>query len=416
MKGDTKQRQNRKHIPTETGSNTKNEGVPAKRAKKLKVPTSKTRHSTTPAGASSPNHSSSDLEDAAGQKKTENSDMEYDVSIGSSISESWDVPVSNNEVEFSSLKQNTKMLIQSRKSKDCSKDNTEKLPVKRRNKNTLKQRTYVSLDSDHLECPISGFSARPLIKKKEKSKEKRRKKDPTQCKHCSRLIKGRVAMERHMLTHTGEKPFECYDCGRRYSNSSNLRIHQQSHTGKMDYSCEQCGQKFTHLSYLKVHLLRHSDKRPHTCDQCGKGFIQKYHLKRHLLVHSDKIPYTCDKCDATFNRMDCLRLHMRSVHLINCNEIKPNKPFKCDMCEKAFTTRTSLEMHSRIHTGITPFSCSICQRKFKQSSQMHSHMRTHSGEKPYACDICGMKFLRKNYVRIHKEKKHLSKVLISTVK
>ncbi|XP_072518961.1 uncharacterized protein [Salminus brasiliensis] len=422
-----------KHLSTETASVLEKEGVPAKRGKKTKAPTSKTsksRCSTTPALTASSDHSLSDLEDTAGRQETKYSvqlygsspDLEDDRSRGSSKSEHLDelVEDSDDEAELPSLKHNSKR-FRHKRSKHSPEDlfssseleDVEKQPVKRRIKKTPKRWRGASADSDLLEWPIDASLARPLAKTKVKGESKRRQAGPIECKVCGRLIRCQAVMKRHMLTHTGEKPFECDDCGRRYTSSSNLRIHQQSHTGKMDFSCEECGHKFTHLSCLKLHLLRHSGKRPHKCDQCGKSFIQKYHLKRHLLVHSGKMSYACDQCDASFSRTDYLSLHMRNVHLSEGNEkeikAKPSKPFKCNVCEKAFITRTSLEVHVRVHTGVTPFTCSICQRKFKQSSQMNAHMRTHSGEKPHACDVCGMKFLRKNYVRIHKEKKHLAK-------
>ncbi|XP_036424779.1 zinc finger protein 135-like isoform X2 [Colossoma macropomum] len=420
-------KQTNKHIPTETASDPENE-VAAKRAKKQKAQTSKKprgQRSTAPASAATPNHSLSGLEDTAGRQKNKSSvqnferssDLEDDGSRGSSPGHSdKHTDDSGNEVESASLKQSCKKFRKNRKSswglKDpSSSSESEDDEKKQRRKKTSKGKRLASGDSDFLEWPIGGSSARPRAKKNEV--RQRKPKGPIECKICGRNIRCKAIMERHMLTHTGEKPFECDECGRRYTSSSNLRIHQQSHTGKMDYSCEECGQKFTHLPYLKRHLLRHSGKKLHICDQCGKGFIQKYHLTRHLLVHSGKMPYACDKCDASFNRTDYLSLHMRNVHLSECseNDIKPEvkRPYKCDVCEKAFATRTTLEAHARVHSGIKPYSCNICQRKFKQSSQMHSHMRTHSGEKPHSCNLCGMKFARRNYVKVHKEKRHAAK-------
>ncbi|XP_017571640.1 zinc finger protein 37-like isoform X2 [Pygocentrus nattereri] len=420
-------KQTNKHIPTETASDPENE-VATKRAKKQKAQTSKKprgKRSTTPGSAASPNHSLSDLEDTAGCQKNKtsfqnferSSDLEDDGSRGSSPEHSdKHTDVSGNEVESESLKQSCNKFRKNRKSSWALKDpssysESEDDEKKQRRKKTTKGKRRASGDSDFLEWPIGGSSARPRAKKKEVRESK--SKGPIECKICGRNIRCKAIMERHMLTHTGEKPFECDECGRRYTSSSNLRIHQQSHTGKMDYSCEECGQKFTHLPYLKRHLLRHSGKKLHMCDQCGKGFIQKYHLTRHLLVHSGKMPYACDKCDASFNRTDYLSLHMRNVHLSECseNDIQPEikRPYKCDVCDKAFTTRTTLDAHARVHSGIKPYSCNICQRMFKQSSQMHSHLRTHSGEKPHSCNLCGMKFARRNYVKVHKEKRHAAK-------
>ncbi|XP_053361965.1 zinc finger protein 98-like [Clarias gariepinus] len=242
---------------------------------------------------------------------------------------------------------------------------------------------------------------------KKKEGQVPRKAIPIKCEICSRSIRCKAILKRHMLTHTGEKPFKCEECGKQYTSSSNLRIHQLSHSGKMDYVCNECGQKFTHLPYLKRHLLRHSGKKMHVCEHCGKGFFQKYHLLRHIPIHTRQTAHICDKCDMSFNRTDYLKLHLLNVHQIESNmpEVKLKK-HKCEMCDKSFANPASLETHKRIHTGVMPFSCSTCSRQFKQSSHLYSHMITHSSEKPHSCNICQLKFSRKNYLRKHKERMH----------
>lgn len=243
---------------------------------------------------------------------------------------------------------------------------------------------------------------------RKKEGESPRKANPIECEICGRSIRCKAVLERHMLSHTGEKPFECDVCGKHYTSSSNLRIHQLSHSGKMDYACNECGQKFTHLPYLKRHLLRHSGKKMHICEHCGRGFIQKYHLLRHILVHTRQTPHTCDKCGMSFNRTDYLKLHLRNVHLIgsNTSKAKEEKLYQCEMCTKSFANHNSLETHKRTHTGSMPYSCIVCSRQFKQSSHLYSHMFTHSSEKPHACNLCELKFTRKCYLRKHKERVH----------
>ncbi|KAG7328965.1 hypothetical protein KOW79_007139 [Hemibagrus wyckioides] len=260
--------------------------------------------------------------------------------------------------------------------------------------------------SDLVEQPVEGSLSKPRVKKKEGQSP--RKAVPIECEICGRSIRCKAILERHMLSHTGEKPFECDECGKHYTSSSNLRIHQLSHSGKMDYVCNECGQKFTHLPYLKRHLLRHSGKKMHICEHCGKGFIQKYHLLRHILVHTRQMPHVCNKCGMSFNRTDYLNLHLRNVHLIESNtpKAKAEKLYKCETCNKSFSNHSSLETHKRIHTGAMPYSCIVCSRQFKQSSHLYSHMFTHSSEKPHACNLCELKFTRKSYLRKHKERVH----------
>ncbi|KAI5624799.1 zinc finger protein 239-like [Silurus asotus] len=277
-----------------------------------------------------------------------------------------------------------------------------KLPQKRKDQD-LK---LLLRKSEVLEKPTEGSPSKPRVKNKEGQSP--RKAVPIECEICGRNIRCKAILERHMLSHTGEKPFECDVCGKHYTSSSNLRIHQLSHSGKMDYTCNLCGQKFTHLPYLKRHLLRHSGRKMHICEHCGKGFIQKYHLLRHILVHTKQMPHVCNKCGMSFNRTDYLKQHLRSVHLIesSTHKTKSEKLFKCETCGKSFASLTTLETHKRVHTAAKPYSCIVCLRHFKQSSHLYSHMFTHSSEKPHACNLCKLKFSRKTYLQKHKEKMH----------
>ncbi|KAF4085635.1 hypothetical protein AMELA_G00097290 [Ameiurus melas] len=289
-------------------------------------------------------------------------------------------------------------------------EDVKEKPKKPRGKVTPKRKAQALInllgESDQLEQP-TGESRKPRVKEKEGTSP--RKAVPIECKICGRSIRCKAILERHMLSHTGEKPFGCDECGKHYTSSSNLRIHQLSHSGKMDYVCNECGQKFTHLPYLKRHLLRHAGKKMHICEHCGKGFIQKYHLLRHLLVHTKQTPHICDRCGMSFNRTDNLRLHLHSVHQIERDlpEAKPEKLYTCETCTKSFVSQASLEIHKRIHTGAMPYSCTVCSRQFKQSSHLYSHMFTHAREKPHACNLCELKFTRRTYLRKHKERVHV---------
>lgn len=289
-------------------------------------------------------------------------------------------------------------------------EDAKEKPKKRRVKVTPKRKAEALKKllgaTDHQEWAIDGSSSKPRVKKKKA--QNRHKAAPIECDICGRSVRCKAMLERHMLSHTGEKPYECNECGKHYTSSSNLRIHQLSHSGKMDYVCNECGQKFTHLPYLKRHLLRHTGKKLHICEHCGKGFIQKYHLLRHILVHTRQTPHVCDKCGMRFNRTDYLKVHLRNVHQIESNSLKGKveKLLKCETCEKYFANHASLETHKRVHTGTKPFSCIVCSRQFKQSSHLYSHMITHSSEKPHACSLCLLKFTRKTYLRKHKERVH----------
>lgn len=75
------------------------------------------------------------------------------------------------------------------------------------------------------------------------------------CRHCGKTFKTRSHLQRHTLTHTGEKPYHCNRCDCRFNQSSSLRNHV---------------------------IAIHTKEYPHKCDICGKGFLMPAVLRKHL--------------------------------------------------------------------------------------------------------------------------------------
>lgn len=47
------------------------------------------------------------------------------------------------------------------------------------------------------------------------------------CFVCGKVFKRRYDVQRHMVTHTGEKPFQCKHCPSRYTENGNLLKHMR---------------------------------------------------------------------------------------------------------------------------------------------------------------------------------------------
>ncbi|XP_018426683.1 PREDICTED: zinc finger protein 770 [Nanorana parkeri] len=75
------------------------------------------------------------------------------------------------------------------------------------------------------------------------------------------------------------------------AKSSQERPLQKTRTRAVQnrYRCSVCSKSFHTPSKLERHLLTHSGQRPFVCQECGKSFRQDAHLKRHMVTHV-KVP------------------------------------------------------------------------------------------------------------------------------
>uniref|UniRef100_A0A8C3WF26 Ras-responsive element-binding protein 1 n=1 Tax=Catagonus wagneri TaxID=51154 RepID=A0A8C3WF26_9CETA len=104
------------------------------------------------------------------------------------------------------------------------------------------------------------------------------------CPHCPRVFPWASSLQRHMLTHTGQKPFPCQKCGAFFSTKSNCERHQLRKHGVTACSPRRNG-LIPQSKESDVGAHDSTGERPYKCQTCERTFTLKHSLVRHQRVH-----------------------------------------------------------------------------------------------------------------------------------
>mmetsp|Transcript_1416 Transcript_1416/g.1949 ORF Transcript_1416/g.1949 Transcript_1416/m.1949 type:complete len:359 (-) Transcript_1416:142-1218(-) len=106
------------------------------------------------------------------------------------------------------------------------------------------------------------------------------------CPLCGRSFTHKYNLQRHFLTHTGEKPYQCDCCEKRFTQRGNLNQHRRTHTGERPYRCEICNKTFTQRSTFAQHQRTHKRQKHEGCHQ-QDDLSQKDHFL-HVAVRQNQ--------------------------------------------------------------------------------------------------------------------------------
>ncbi|KAF6345566.1 ras responsive element binding protein 1 [Rhinolophus ferrumequinum] len=104
------------------------------------------------------------------------------------------------------------------------------------------------------------------------------------CPHCPRVFPWASSLQRHMLTHTGQKPFPCQKCDAFFSTKSNCERHQLRKHGVTNCSLRRNG-LIPQSKESDVGPHDSTGERPYKCQTCERTFTLKHSLVRHQRVH-----------------------------------------------------------------------------------------------------------------------------------
>ncbi|XP_030213450.1 POZ-, AT hook-, and zinc finger-containing protein 1 isoform X1 [Gadus morhua] len=240
------------------------------------------------------------------------------------------------------------------------------------------------------------------------------------CDICGKVFRDVYHLNRHKLSHSGEKPYECHLCGLRFKRKDRMSYHVRSHDGSVGkpYVCQSCGKGFSRPDHLNGHIKQvHTTERPHKCQICNASFATRDRLRSHLACHEDKIPCkVCGKFLRAAYMTDHLKKHSEGTHNY-CGICNKDRPEKCphldsEESDPSFAELTNgdelkspqkpdpdeVEMTSPASNG-SPSSSA--DRTFPSGSKVRADV-----EKKFACSLCGQAFRTKSYLNKHQHRVH----------
>ncbi|XP_060706072.1 oocyte zinc finger protein XlCOF6 [Hemiscyllium ocellatum] len=148
------------------------------------------------------------------------------------------------------------------------------------------------------------------VKKEPQNKSKKPNKE-FDCSICTRKCSSKLALQRHMGTHTGIKPFHCQHCDYKTRLKASLIQHMRVHTGEKPFKCTICQYASIDASSLRRHSRTHSTEKPYKCQLCTYSCIQKKSLDLHVRRHHTGETFGCHLCVYSSPDKQLLQKHLK---------------------------------------------------------------------------------------------------------
>ncbi|XP_074502339.1 POZ (BTB) and AT hook-containing zinc finger 1 isoform X4 [Sebastes fasciatus] len=241
------------------------------------------------------------------------------------------------------------------------------------------------------------------------------------CDICGKVFRDVYHLNRHKLSHSGEKPYACHVCGLRFKRKDRMSYHVRSHDGSVGkpYVCQSCGKGFSRPDHLNGHIKQvHTTERPHKCQICNASFATRDRLRSHLACHEDKIPCkVCGKFLRAAYMTDHLKKHSEGTHNYCgiCNKDGQENAGKCPHLESeesdpSFGELSNGDEFKSPHKPDGPelevpsLACNGASAEALGSPE-GSKAKT-DPEKKFTCGICGQAFRTKSYLNKHQHRVH----------
>ncbi|XP_053135566.1 POZ-, AT hook-, and zinc finger-containing protein 1 isoform X2 [Hemicordylus capensis] len=230
------------------------------------------------------------------------------------------------------------------------------------------QHGVTSLQLGYIDIPPQRLSENgvPGLDDPEAPRKRSRTRKQVACEICGKIFRDVYHLNRHKLSHSGEKPYSCPVCGLRFKRKDRMSYHVRSHDGSVGkpYICQSCGKGFSRPDHLNGHIKQvHTSERPHKCQE--NASLHGISSETSTSIEQLKLQETCN---ASFATRDRLRSHLA------CHEDK----VPCQVCGK-YLRAAYMADHLKKHSEGPSNFCTICNRGFSSASYLKVHVKTHHG-------------------------------------
>ncbi|XP_029006727.1 zinc finger and BTB domain-containing protein 40 [Betta splendens] len=194
---------------------------------------------------------------------------------------------------------------------------------------------------------------------------------PYVCRECGKGYSQASGLTVHLHTfHNLSEPHDCQKCCFSFSSLEEHRQHIQEFHPKEFHKCPICNKVFTSVSLLDKHKVTHMGNKPFSCDICNKSYQQLSGLWYHNRTnHPDvfanhtrqlKTLVQCDVCFKFFPSTASLAKHQAAEHQGSAtstgkeeemqehnsqHQSQSGDPVRCPLCPMALTSQCELQKH-----------------------------------------------------------------------
>lgn len=249
---------------------------------------------------------------------------------------------------------------------------------------------------DEKELPLQEEDSRtlfdnPLLAAQSTSHHRGIERKSHQCLTCLKSFPSPSKLDRHMLSHTGQRPFSCQMCDKSFRQQTHLRVHSRTHLWSKYHK-----QRQTHINRppsRSMHVIKSNTGPPANFPFGGKlprnsqskmnsdlssmkpGQARALHVLRVSKPPPAQRPGQSTRVSSKAAALD-KRKDLNPVQSL------PPKRHQCCLCLKDFPSASKLQRHNLVHTDLRPHLCLTCGKTFRQAPHLKAHERTHSKWRP----------------------------------